>query len=323
MNEEVEALEQDAEETQETVQDQPSVEEAVLEEMGLSEPEETPAEEEPKQGKPEPVAQPEKGITDDDLAPLNSKNQATNERFHKITEGYKQKTQEVEELSNRVKQYEQSFEVLQKMGFNDESAARDLMQFADYRRVIATGDVDSFKKMVADQVRMFEAAHGKKVSIQASALDYFDDLRNKVENLDIDEGTALELAQKRAIEARISRERQSHAQQRQMQYQQEQALNQAVSQVEQLQANWAKTDPDYQAVLPYLQAKMEEVGKSFPPHQWANVISLQYQSLKDALAAQNRQRDITTPLRGNSRATGRVAPSNPVEAVLQEFGFDD
>ena len=313
--------------------------EAVLEEIGLAD--DTPTEptekelieqklDELAEVKPEDPVKPEKGITDDDLKPLESKNPRTNERFERLTAGYKEVKAKAETLEADIQryqaenqQYKQSFDALQQLGFTDQAGAQDLIALAHYRNALGRGDEEAFKRMIADQVRTFEALHGKKVSIQASALDQFGDLKQRVENMELDEQTALELAKHRNVQARLAREQANYQQQAQRQQSVQAGLQNAVGQVEQMQATWQATDPDYQAILPHLQAKMQEIGSQFPPEAWPKVIALQYQSLKDALAANAVQRSSITPLRGNNRAAGRPAPSTPQEAVLQELGFDD
>lgn len=296
-------------------------EEAVLDELGLNDPVET------ETPKPEPVApvEPEKkDITDADLEPLNSKNQSTNERFQRLTEGFKQSKAQIEELSSENARYKESFNALQQLGFSDQSAAQDLIQFSQYRNALASGDMDTIKAIFAEQVRQVEMLTGKKLSVQASALDRFDDLRGKVENLDIDEDTAIELARHRSVQERAARDNQAQRQQQERNQQVETSILQAVDSVTALQSEWQRTDPDYAAILPYLHEDIEQVAKTFPPAQWASVIKQQYQTVKKALvkAQQSAPVQSVQPLRGNGRQAGSPAPSTAQEAVLSELGLD-
>ncbi len=265
----------------------------------------------------------EQGITEDDLVPLDSKNQATNERFRKVTEGYKAEKERASALESEVTRYRESFDALKQLGFADETAAQDLIEFSEYRKVINSGDVDAFKRIISDQVKAFENFYGKKVNIAASGLDDFPDLKQKVENLELDEDIALELARTRNLQNRAQRENQVRSQNQQASMQTQQQVEGAVADVEALQAYWSKTDPDYQAVLPHLQAKMTEIGKNYHPTQWANLIQLQYTSIKEALIAAGANRSSNNlPLRGNGNMTGKPAPRTPEEAVLAELGLD-
>jgi DNA-binding transcriptional regulator of glucitol operon len=317
-----------------------STEEAVLDAIGLGEEEpsaeggqvdapnadEKPAEADaPVENKPE-VEQAEKkhdGLTDADLAPLDSKNPKTNERFQKVTEGYKQEKAQRESLQAEVSRYQQSFDSLRQLGYADEGAAHDLVNFSEYRKAIYSGDENTFSKIISDQIKQFESLYGKKISISSSALDDHPDLKEKVDALDIDESTALELVRSRELQARINREAQNRTQAQQTEAERTQELSGVVASVEQLQENWQRNDPDFPAILPHLQPLMAEIGSKYPPALWPQLLELQYKSLKKALSeSQSASRGNNTPLRGNGRQGAKPAPSSPQEAVLQELGLD-
>lgn len=311
---------------------------AVLEELGIADavaesqqasPEAgKPAEQEepqPAEPKPEEKQPDEKkadGLTEADLAPLDSKNQSTNERFRKVTEGYKQEKQRADTAEAEALRYKESFESLRQLGYNDAAAADDLVEFSAFRKALQAGDEQAVRQAISNTIKMFEAAHGKRITIQASVLDDFPDLKQQVGDLEITEQAALELARSRRIQERASRESQQLRQEQDASAAHQQAIQQSVSSVQQMQANWEQTDPDFKALLPHLRAQMESVAREFPPEQWPRVIEMQYRSLKAALAGQQRSA-APAPLRGNGHMAGRPAPSNPEEAVLQELGLSD
>lgn len=278
-----------------------------------------------KQAEPAAEVKEEKpqGITDDDLKPLESKNPATNERFQKITEGYKAEKTRADTLAQENERFKGSFESLKQLGFNDENAANDLVEFSAYRHLLYTGDAEQFKGVLEAQIKQFELMHGKRIQVSASALDAYPELKQKVTDLDLDEDTAIELARARSVQERAGRDAQARNQAVQTEQQKQESVNAAVSEVTNLQANWQSTDPDYQAVLPHLQPLMSEIGRTYPPHLWASTIDIQYKALKKALATNVRQASTTQPLRGNGHMSGKAAPANTQEAVLQAMGFDD
>lgn len=264
----------------------------------------------------------QEGITDADLEPLNSKNPATNERFQKITEGFKTEKARADSLAQENERYKGSIDSFRQLGFTDETAASDLIEFSGYRHTLATGDEKAFAEIIGNQIKQFEALHGKKVSINASVLSDFPDLQSKVENLEIDEDTAHEVARARKLQERTNRDAQQNKQNQQQVQSTQAALDTAVADVETLQANWLKTDPDFNVILPHLQPQLTEIGKNYPPHLWAKTLEIQYKSLKKALVEQNAGRNTQQPLRGNAHQIGRAAPSSPSEAVLQELGLN-
>jgi hypothetical protein len=328
---EVDDLEVDDEEVE-------SPEDAVLDELGFgddSEEKDEPAVDVDPEANPEEVVaseaeleaekqklEQEKGkITDEDLAPLNSKNASTNERFQKITEGYKQEKERADQLEGRVKQYEGSINSLRELGFGDEQSAHDLVNFSGYRNALYAGDAETFSKIVSEQIRLFEAEHGKRVRINASLLDEHADLVERVNSLDLDENTAFEVARARNLESRATRDRQNQQQYSQQQQNNQQLLNESISAVEQLQANWQKTDPDYQKIVGHLQGQMEEIGKNYPPQFWPQLLDTQYKILKKALA-DSAPRPAGNLLRGNSSGMATPVANSPEEAVLQSMGFN-
>jgi hypothetical protein len=322
-----------------------SVADAVLDEMGLSDGEgdakvatesetstdiENAGEEKPaddaeaaaaKEAAEAEAAKAKATITDDDLKPLETKSQATNERFQKITEGYKAEKSRADEAENKVQQYEASFNALRELGFQDETAGHDLVEFAGYRHTLASGDVEAFTQILGNQIKQFEAMHGKKVTISASALHDFPDLQEKVDNLELDEATALEVARARSVQERANRQQRDQVKVQKTAEAHQRELEEATASVTALQDQWKKTDPDFPAILPYLQPHLAEIGSSFQPNQWAKALELQYKSLKKALAEQGNSRSQPSPLRGNGHQQGRPAPTSPAEAALQELGL--
>lgn len=282
---------------------------------------ETPEPATPETPAPPEAEKPEK-ITDEDLAPLTGGNKATQERFKKVTEGYKEERQAREALAVENERYKESFDALRGLGFTDEAAAQDLVALSGYRHVLATGDAEKFSQIIAEQIREFESVHGKKVSIQASALDDHTDLREKVDNLELDEETALELARSRSLQQRAQRDLTAQHEERVKTETAQSEIDAATGEIETMQATWKKTDPDFAAIYPHLREQVPEIGRNYPAHMWPSIIDMQYKSLKRALVAASTSRPNAQPIRGNGRMSTQAAPQNPQEAALQEMGFD-
>ena len=302
-----------------------SPKDAVLEELGLSDPSEPKQEVKPEvQKTPEQLAleaEQAKIITDADLEPLGSRNPSTNERFKKITEGYKEAKTEIETLNKRINQYESSFNAMRELGYNDANAAQDLAAFSEYRKALYSGNAEGFSQILGQQIRQFEAMTGKRVNLNASILDAYPDLSQRVNSLDLDENTAFEVARARAVQERISRDTANRMEVAQQAQNSQQVVNEALGAVEALQSNWTKSDPDYVAILPHLQPRMADIAKKFHPTQWASAIEMQYATLKQALTAQRNAEVNPQPLRGNGFGGAKPIPTNPRDAVLQEMGF--
>lgn len=318
----------------------PSLQEAVIEELGIEEGKDgIPGDEVAIEGadakpeigaeKPEALAQPKpddgksKEITAADLEPLNSKNPSTNERFSKLTEGYKSEKARADQLHADVERLSGSIDSLRQLGFTDEAAAHDLVEFSGYRHTLASGDAEAFSKIIGQQIKTFELMHGKRISLDVTGLSEFPDLAEAVSNLQLTEAHALEIARSRTsqLQQRVQRDNQYQAQRNEQQ--QQQLLQEVVGQVEELQANWMATDPDYQAILPHLQPLMTKIAQSFPPQQWIGAIKLQYDSLKSTLASTRQVPGREqTPLRGNANLSAKPVPQSAEQAVLQDLGLE-
>lgn len=325
--------------TQETPED------AVLSELGLSdEPKEQAPENGAEAGKEDgEKANPEEGqsaeqkadaekpapekkeaLSDADLAPLDSKNPKTNERFQKVTEGYKQEKARADAAAAELEKYKGSFESLRSLGFQDEHAADDLVQFAGYRNILATGDVAAFREVMAAQVKQFEQMHGKRVQIEASALDDFQDLKDKVSNYEMSEDDALEIARIRTNKQRTEQVQQAQRAGQETEQARQESIQSAIGQVGAMEAAWRKSDPDAAVLIPQLKAQMEDIARNFPPEQWPQVVKMQWTALKKAAAEfSNKDTGTARPLRAAGHTAGLLEPTNPQDAVLQALGLND
>lgn len=263
-------------------------------------------------------------LSEADLAPLDSKNPKTNERFHKVTEGYKQEKARADATTAELEKYKGSFESLRSLGFQDENAADDLVQFAEYRHILATGDVAAFREIVAAQVKQFEQIHGKRVQIEASALDDFTDLKDKVSNFEMTEDDALEIARVRTAKRINEQAQQAQRAGEETEQARQQTIQSAISQVGAMEASWRKNDPDAAVLIPQLKAQMEDVARNFPPEQWPQVVKMQWAALKKAAAEFSKEdTGAARPLRAAGHTAGLLEPTNPQDAVLQALGLSD
>jgi len=272
------------------------------------------------------AAAPEKkeALSDADLAPLDSKNPKTNERFQKVTEGYKQEKARADAVAAELEKYKGSFESLRSLGFQDEHAADDLVQFAGYRNILATGDVAAFREVMAAQVKQFEQMHGKRVQIEASALDDFQDLKDKVSNYEMSEDDALEIARIRTNKQRTEQAQQVQRAGQETEQARQEAIQSAIGQVGAMESAWRKSDPDAAVLIPQLKAQMEDIARNFPPEQWPQIVKMQWTALKKAAAEfSNKDTTAARPLRAAGHTAGLLEPTNPQDAVLQALGLND
>lgn len=261
-------------------------------------------------------------ITEDDLKPLEGAKAKTQERFQKVTEGYKAEKERADKLTEEVTRYKESFDSLRQLGFTDEAAASDLVEFSAYRNVLASGDAAKFQEIISAQVKQFQDLHGKPIQIAGSILADHADLQAKVEAMELDEPTAIEVARTRNIQARAARESQRQQEQHGEQARSEQAIQDGANAVAALENEWRNNDADFPAILPLLREQLPEIAKAFQPAQWQAQFKLQYQAIKKAMAMAGNQNKQPGPLRGGNHMSASRQPSNMQEAVLFEMGME-
>ena len=265
-------------------------------------------------------------LTDDDLKPLDSKNKATNERFEKLTQGYKELESRVanyEQLEQKAQGYEQAFAELQNLGFNDGDSAQSLIEFSEYRNALKSGDVEKFKQIVANEIQQFELYTGKRINIQASGLDGDQELQQRVQRQELSEDDAIKIARLNNLEKRASIQNQTQYNQQTEQQFREQENARVEQDVLTLQTNLQKTDPDYQAVVGAMQSELQEITRSLPPAQWAKTIEIVYNAKKAALVQAQPQKQGFTPLRANSAKGGKPVFKTVDEQIAYDLDDDN
>jgi predicted nucleic acid-binding Zn-ribbon protein len=160
------------------------------------------------------------------------------------------------------------------------------------------------------------------VQVGGSIINDHPDLQQKVDNLEIDEATAIEVARARNLQNRANRDNQRQVEKAQSAQQSQQLINNAVDQVVKMEQTWRNTDPDFLAVLPELQESIAEIREKMHPSQWPVAIEMQYKAIKKAMAGAAVNTRQATPLRGNGHMSGNRQPANMQEAALQEMGMD-
>lgn len=280
-----------------------------------------PAAADPKAAKPEVKPADAKAITEEDLQRPENLSHKARDRFEKLVGGYKAEKARADEAHAELVQANESFKALQDLGFKDEAAAQDLIEFSRYRQALA-GDGREAVKILQEQIRKIEREYGH--SVQASALDAHADLVEQVNGQQLSYEHALEIARARDGRQAQQRQNQQFQQRQESDFQQQHATQTAIQTVERMESQWRATNPDYAAIHEHIQAEMPVIARQFPPAMWPQQVELLYSSIQRAMASQARQtRNQPTPLRGNGHAASRPAPKSTAEAALQALGMGE
>lgn len=284
----VEAVEQD--DVSEDVEEQ-----EIEKEQDSSESEEGSEGEQGKQSLPSD----KKGVADD--TPLSDE---------QIKAGLSPRAQQrFQDLSERAGK----FESLRALLDDSVSSPAEFVQLLDFSRAVRNGQFQQAVEML-DRVRNDLVLKGGIKSVpQKDVLDDFPDLKQEVEEFNLTPERALELARARKLESEY-RQQQAHEQRNSQELQQyQQAVEVAVQQVQQLEAEWARTDPDYKAKMQRLAGQISNIGQQYQPSQWASVVAMLYQNLSMPASTKKPQSHLRP-----AGAGGKSKPAEPksLEAAI-------
>lgn len=189
-------------------------------------------------------------------------------------------------------------------------------QFEQATRVIGMlnrGDYDGAVKVLQSQIQQIAILTGKPVG-QIDALAHFPDLRAAVDEMQITEAHAMEIARGRA-ERFAGQQRQQHEQQAQQDTQKERAAVQSGTiAVEAFCKRMQASDLDYSAVEAQLLPEIQNLIRGAHPDHWAGIVETNYRILKTA-AGKFRQPSAPT---GNAlRPTGTASPGQQPKSMFE------
>lgn len=259
--------------------------------------EEKPTEE----AKPENEDEPPEGIS-----------KKAQERFRNLTSRLKEKDSELERLSNDLGGIRT---LMKETGGKPEDFAKTF----EYIRAINHGDFDNARNILEEQIRQLTVMTGKQFA-PVDALSQFPDLRERVNSYQMDEQTALEMARHRSAQAQQQRQAQEYQQRQQSDQQSMQVRQRAISEIDRMGAEWARTDPDYAMKEGMITAQAKLISEQFPPHQWPAQVKLMYQTIS-AMPVQRQSASAPAPLRASGQSAGARQPNSMLEALQNGLGY--
>ena len=274
---------------------------------------ETPTTEETAQQEPEQQAATDEIEMPEDLSPK------AQDRFRQLANENKElkaREQDVEQLHAGVQQIQQTIQ----SAFNDVSEFEEVITYAT---AVKEGRFEDARELLLKQVLQFEAHTGQ--SLTGGLVSQYQDLSERVNNFELNQQDALELAQNRFKQEQQQQAMQRQQQQAQVQYQEQQAqqmeqeqikaaYDAAVQEVAQMANQWAATDLNWQTNSESLQKfSAEHLQGKVHPSQWPMMVNAHYQALRASAVRQ----PVTAPL-SPAVPTGTVQkePSNMMDAMF-------
>ena len=287
--------------------------EAIQDGLKADDPEPEAAPEAAKEEAPEPEAKPEEAAKpEDEDAPPEGISKKAQERFRNLTSRLKEKDSEVERLS-------QDLGGIRNMMKETGGRPEDFAKTFDYIRAINHGDFDVARNILEDQIRQFTVMTGKQFG-QVDALSQFPDLRERVNAYQMDEQTALEMARHRSAQQQQQRTAQEYQQRQQSEQQSVQVRQNAISEIDRMGAEWAKSDPDYAMKEGLITAQAKLISEQFPPQQWPAQVRLMYQTIS-SMPVPKPVVSAPAPLRASGQSAGARQPNSMLEALQNGLGY--
>lgn len=265
-----------------------------------------------KAAAPAKTTEPSAAKPEDDLAMPEGLSQKAQERFTTLVNRVKEREAQVAETQGTLTQFR---EMIQSTG----TSPQEFSQAIDYMRMVKHGDFEGALRIMDEQRRMLSIAMGKPLP-GADPLASFPDLRQRVEGYEMTEQAALEIARSRAYQQQAQTAQQQQEQVQQQAQDVQQSRRQAVMQIDQLGAQWAKTDPDFTVKEDIILKQLPVIAENFPPSQWLQQVKLLYNTLS-AMPMQRQVTNTPAPLRASGQGGGARVPKTMQEAIDMQLGY--
>lgn len=273
--------------------------------------EETPTSEtKPEEQKPE-VQKAEAKPADETEMPegLSSKAQ---DRFRNLVTRLHEKDDQIAQANEVIGEFRQ---MIQSTGATAEEFSRAI----DYMTRIKSGDLEGALTMLDQQRQMIAFALGKPLP-GADPLAQYPDLRQAVEAYRMDEQAAMEIARAREFQRQQTSAHERQQQATQAQHNEMAQRQQAVTAIDQMTAQWAKTDPDFTAKEELILKQLPEIASNFPPSMWQQQVRILYNTISAMPMARPAQA-APAPLRASGQSAGAKQPASMLEALEGALGY--
>lgn len=244
------------------------------------------------------------------------------ERFQALANTNKELTGKLEQVTalvggnlDAVAPMLQSAQALQQT-FQEHGVRRE--QFDQGMQIIGMinrGDLEGAQKFMQEQLRLISLATGKPVGA-VDTLAGHQDLRDAVDNLQMTEAHAIEVARARMVQQNT----QQNHQRQQQEYSQQQATQQAVQQGQLAVDKFCKaqmsSDLDYSKIEPLLLKEIQEgLLQGVPPQAWVGIVEKTYRLIKQTSSMARAGGASTTVLRPTGGEAPTAKPKSAYEAM--------
>lgn len=242
--------------------------------------------------------------------------------FKQLADYATQQQAAVQEATQKAQQMEQRVSAFSELVQETSAQPEQVMAAFEYLGLVnrmARGQATKEEAVQAIEFLKSEMAHVARAAgisdigqVKVDPLSGHPDLRKRVDDLDMTEDAAIELAQAREKLARVN----AQGQQTQQQQAQQQAVQQARQAIGQWIATVKKTDLDWPALDRKLAAQLRLLIQGRPPSEWPSLVQRWYTTEKSMSKGTARRQETPLAPRGGATSSASAAPKSLHEAVL-------
>lgn len=228
------------------------------------------------------------------------------ERFQKLANENKEVKAELENMRSQIQPFYESLTANKVTG-------EQFTMATTYIGLVNKGDLRGALELMDRERAQLALYLGEPVA-GVDALQEFPDLRQAVDQFQIDERHALELAKQRKTTA-VTQQRQQQQQEQQMQrQQQEEAWNAGVLDIDNWSKDMAAKDLDYPHVEKLLLQRIERITQTQPPKQWRQAVQDAYDLIKAGAGTIRAAAPAAAPV---LRPTGAGSPATKPKTMAE------
>jgi len=282
----------------------------------------------------EAPTQPE-DLADEDLAMPKGLSKRAERRFTKLSDGYNnmkaQRDALISDVEATTTEADEAKQAVDGMVATIEGAGMDNEAFGrviEYSSLATSGDPAQMRQAIAildEQRQQLSIALGENPSAP-DPLSAHPDLKEAVENLELTQENAYEIARARALSAQQTQMQEVQGQQQQQQAAANETMAGSTTRLNELDAYWSRNDPDYAAKRAMLinpgkdgVSMLQKIVQGSPnnPELWPGEV----ERLWGVLGAGQQRRTDPTPITDTtSRSAGAGQPQTMLEAINQGIG---
>lgn len=200
--------------------------------------------------------------------------------------------------------------------FQENGVTRDQFERATSAiGLLNKGDMQGYQQLLEDQLRQVALVTGRAPA-QIDALAGFGDLREAVDNLQMTEAHAIEVARSRTQQQYQQQANQRQQHEQQSQQQEQQAIHGGQVAVDRFCKARMTSDLDYAKIEPMLLKEIQGgLLEGVPPQRWAAIVEKTYNLIKQTAGTTRSQATGGGVLRPSGGDAAQHAPKTAFEAM--------